>query len=118
MIEINDPLNSFREYPGPILLLAGPGTGKTYQLSKRINYLTDELGASADEIAVITFTNEAARNMHEKLFEGEDEIPKEKIPHLISTMHSLGNKIIGGKPEFFGLSRDYDVLLNFILFKQ
>jgi superfamily I DNA/RNA helicase len=110
MIEIQKPLKAYTEYPGPILLLAGPGTGKTYQLAMRIKYLIEELKAKPDEIAVITFTIEAARNMRERLAEKDIDLSKEQHPAIISTMHSLGNSIIGSVPEKFGLPNDYKVL--------
>ena len=110
-MEIKNPLEeSYSTYPGPILLLAGPGTGKTYQLAKRIKYLIEEFGAKPDEIAVITFTNEAARNMHNELSKKGIDLPKEKRPKIISTMHSLGNSIIGSDPKRFGLKEKYEVL--------
>ena len=52
---------------GPLLLLAGPGTGKTYRLGKRIKYLIEEKRASPDEITVITFTSASAKNMRDKI---------------------------------------------------
>ena len=91
-------------------MLGGPGTGKTYQLAKRVKYLIEESGARADEVAVITFTNEAARNMHNELSKKGIDLPKEKRPKIISTMHSLGNSIIGSDPKRFGLKEKYEVL--------
>lgn len=110
MIEIADPLHSFSEFPGPVLLLASPGTGKTYQLAMRIKYLIEIIRAKPEEIAVITFTNEAARNMRETIAESDINIPPEHTPEIISTMHSLGNAIIGSQPELFGLTKDYSAL--------
>ena len=81
MIEIENPLVAFSEFPGPILLLAGPGTGKTYQIEKRIEYLVNDLNASPKEIAVITFTVAAARNMRKRLADEKHDLPPEKIPH-------------------------------------
>ena len=100
MIEIENPLeNAYKTFPGPVLLLAGPGTGKTYQLAKRIKFLVEheQMGAHPNEIAVITFTKEAARNMRGKLAEDNDEVrlERDKYPEIIATMHSLGNMIIG-----------------------
>jgi DNA helicase II / ATP-dependent DNA helicase PcrA len=66
MIEISDPSLSYREFPGPVLLLAGPGTGKTWQLAMRAKFLIEERGGAPEEIALITFTNEAARNMRDQ----------------------------------------------------
>lgn len=110
MINIEEPFVPYREYPGPILLLAGPGTGKTWQLAMRVKYLVEERAAKPDEMAIITFTNEAARNMRERLAEDDIAIPAASIPELICTMHSLGNKIVGSTPEIFGLPKEYDVL--------
>ncbi len=97
-------------YPGPVLVLAGPGTGKTYQLANRIKFLVEKKEARPDEIAVITFTVEAARNMRERLTHEDINLPKEKHPEIISTMHSLGNKIIGTSPETFDLTENYGLL--------
>lgn len=110
MIDIDDPLVSYKEYPGPIFLLAGPGTGKTWQLTMRVKYLVEQLHAKPNEMAIITFTNEAARNMRERLAKDDFAIPAESVPALICTMHSLGNMIIGLAPEVFGLSKTYRVL--------
>lgn len=90
MIDIEKPDVSYREYPGPILLLAGPGTGKTWQLAKRVKYLVEERGAAPNEIAIVTFTNEEARNMRERLAEDDIAIPAASDPTFICTMHSLG----------------------------
>lgn len=115
MEELEKPENAFKEYPGPILLLAGPGTGKTFQLAERVKHLIDERRVSPSEIAIITFTNEAARNMRDRLGEidtktGEPFLPREKHPETISTMHSMGNAIIGRDPGLFELPSDYAVL--------
>jgi len=110
MIEIKRPDLSYTEYPGPILLLAGPGTGKTWQLGRRVKYLVEQRGAKPDEVAIITFTNEAARNMREELAKDDLALPPERTPGVISTMHSLGNSIVGTAPKIFGLPEDYDVL--------
>lgn len=110
MIEIDDPLVSYREYPGPILLLAGPGTGKTSQLAKRVKYLVEQRKTTPDEMTIITFTNEAARNMRERLAEDDIAIQTTNVPGLICTMHSLGNTIIGSRPGRFELPEEYAVL--------
>ena len=110
MIEIENPLESYKEFPGPIILLAGPGTGKTYQIAKRVKFLIEEMKAKPGEISVITFTNDAARNMRENLYKEDISIPKEMYPEIISTMHRLGNMIIGSNPSRFGLKEEYRVL--------
>lgn len=110
MIEIPDPSLSYREYPGPVLLLAGPGTGKTWQLAMRAKFLIEEQGVEPSEVAIITFTNEAARNMQAQFTKEGTKLAEDKQPHFIGTMHSLGNKILGSCPERFGLPTEYKVL--------
>ena len=78
---------------GPILLLAGPGTGKTHQLALRIKHLVEEKSISPDSITVITFTKEAAENMRKRISDEEKKevyVPLEKRPGHITTMHSFG----------------------------
>lgn len=112
MIEIEDPLKSYAEFPGPVLLLAGPGTGKTFQLAHRVKFLLDSHSASPEDICVITFTSAAAKNMRERLEEPDVGLSAENQPAIIKTMHSLGNSIIGSEPEEFSLPSDYGVLTN------
>ena len=110
MIEIKEPLNSYKEYPGPILLLAGPGTGKTFQLTKRVKFLLEVVKANPQEITIITFTNEASKNMRVRLTKDDIDLPRKQHPSIIATMHSLGNTIIGTNPELVKLPKEYRVL--------
>ena len=79
---IQRPLPDIHKKTGPILLLAGPGTGKTNRLGKRIKYLVKEIGISPEEITVITFTAAAAKNMRER-------ISDEKRPELYEVLDKL-----------------------------
>lgn len=74
--------------PGPVLVLAGPGTGKTYTLLERVLRLLDD-GAPPDSIAIVTFTRRAAEELRERLAarlgpEGADA----RLP-LADTLHAL-----------------------------
>ena len=88
---------------GPLLVLAGAGSGKTRVITQKIAYLVQECGFQPRNIAAITFTNKAAREMQErvgKLLGNAGELQ-------ISTFHSLGVRILreearvlGYKPRF------------------
>lgn len=103
---------AYKHDGGPVLLLAGPGTGKTWQLAHRIKFLTGEKKVSADEITVITFTTEAARGMRVKLEEkgGSEFVEKDKRPSRIFTMHSLGHQILADNLKEAGLKKDFTVV--------
>ncbi len=98
---------------GPLLVLAGPGTGKTYRLGKRIKYLVEEIGVSPEEVTVITFTAAAAKNMRDRI---SDETRPELYvdpsyqPKSIRTMHSLGYRIL--QDEKARLSFDCDTVVT------
>ncbi|MEO0129702.1 MAG: ATP-dependent helicase [candidate division WOR-3 bacterium] len=103
----------FASKTGPILLLAGPGTGKTHQLALEIKYLIEKDPANRDKITVITFTDEAAKNMKNRLSDEEKSdvfLPPEMQPANISTMHSLGYRIIRENHSKVKLPEDIRVL--------
>ncbi len=99
-------MEKIHEIAGPALLLAGPGTGKTYTLGLRLKYLIEEKEVDPDQITVITFTSDAARNMRSRISDPEKDplfLPYKKQPTNIITMHSLGFKIIRSYAEKVGL---------------
>ena len=99
-------------FPGPILLLAGPGTGKTHTLALRIKFLIEEKKVDPREITVITFTNEAAINMRERISDMEKSdvyINPEQQPAFICTMHSLGQRIITENIFKINLKEDFRI---------
>lgn len=107
----------YLEMKGPILVLAGPGTGKTYQLAKRIQALVDVEGVDPEEITVITFTREAALGMRAKLSDhGKAEyVEREKRPRNIMTMHALGHRIIEENAGAIGLIKGVSVVSDKLL---
>ena len=89
---------------GPLLVLAGAGSGKTQVITSRIVHLLTRLKVPAQQILAVTFTNKAAREMQERVKRAAG-IKTEGM--LISTFHSLGVRILrrdirrlGYKPNF------------------
>lgn len=91
---------------GPMLVLAGAGSGKTKVLTSRIAKLIEE-GISPVNILAITFTNKAAREMKERV---TNLIGPEAHYIQISTFHSLGLKIIKENYEFLGYDKNFIIL--------
>ncbi len=88
-------LEAVKSVHGPLLILAGAGSGKTRALTYRMIYLISEGEASPSEILAVTFTNKAAREMEQRCWKALDEfgIPLSEPP-WISTFHSTCTKIL------------------------
>ncbi len=93
---------------GPILVLAGPGSGKTRVLTQRIAHLISQRGARAYQILAVTFTNKAAREMKERV---EDLIgPQFAQGLMLGTFHSVCARILRREVDYI----PYDS--NFVIF--
>lgn len=90
---------------GPLLVLAGAGSGKTKVLTSRIAYLIDK-GISPYNILAITFTNKAAAEMKERVVK---LIGGEALSMQISTFHSFGLRIIRTNHEYLGLDNNFAI---------
>lgn len=96
-----------RHIDGPLLVLAGAGSGKTRVITHKIAYLVEECGYSPSRIAAITFTNKAAREMQErvgKLLKGDAK------GLTLSTFHSLGLSIVRHEAAHLGLKPNFSIL--------
>ncbi len=93
---------------GPVLMLAGAGTGKTKALTARIVHLLNTGSARTNEILAVTFTNKAAREMKERVG-GMLGQPAEGMPWL-GTFHSVCVKLLRRHAELVGLKSNFTIL--------
>jgi DNA helicase-2/ATP-dependent DNA helicase PcrA len=93
---------------GPVLVLAGAGTGKTRVLTVRIAHILATGRARPSEILAVTFTNKAAREMKHRVGEIVGHVV-EGMPWL-GTFHSIGVKILRRHAELVGLKPDFTIL--------
>ncbi|MFL5212781.1 MAG: ATP-dependent helicase, partial [Microvirga sp.] len=93
---------------GPVLVLAGAGTGKTRVLTTRIAHLIATAKARPFDILAVTFTNKAAREMKERVGALVGSIA-EGMPWL-GTFHSIGTKVLRRHAELVGLKSDFTIL--------
>ena len=93
---------------GPVLVLAGAGTGKTRVLTTRIAHILNLGRAHPREILAVTFTNKAAREMKDRVGQMVGQIV-EGMPWL-GTFHAIGVKILRRHAELVGLKSDFTIL--------
>ncbi|WP_412093784.1 ATP-dependent helicase [Qipengyuania aquimaris] len=93
---------------GPVLMLAGAGTGKTATLTARLAHLIATRRAWPSEILCVTFTNKAAREMRERVGRHIGDAV-EGMPWL-GTFHSIGAKMLRRHAELVGLKSNYTIL--------
>lgn len=106
---LNSPQREAVKYvDGPLLVLAGAGSGKTRVITQKIAHLVDQVGYSPKEIAAITFTNKAALEMQERV---SKLISGNKIKGLtIATFHSLGLQMLRQEANLLGYKPQFSIL--------
>jgi DNA helicase-2/ATP-dependent DNA helicase PcrA len=92
--------------PGPALVIAGAGSGKTRTLTYRVAYLLEQ-GIPADRILLLTFTNKAAREMMRRVV---DLLGEDRSDLWGGTFHSIGNRILRLYAEKLGYGKDFSIL--------
>ena len=92
--------------PGPALVIAGAGSGKTRTLTYRVAYLAEQ-GIPADRILLLTFTNKAAKEMMRRV----SDLLGQELPGLWGgTFHSVGNRVLRLHADRLGYGRDFTIL--------
>ncbi len=92
----------------PLLVLAGAGSGKTGVITQKIHYLITQAGYPPHQIAAITFTNKAAKEMQERV---SKMLSKSQARGLtISTFHSLGMRILREEAPLIGYKKNFSIL--------
>lgn len=92
--------------PGPALVIAGAGSGKTRTLTHRVAYLLDQ-GVAPRNILLLTFTNKAAREMLERV---EELVPYDTHDIWGGTFHSVGNRILRRHAQELGWERSFSIM--------
>lgn len=95
-----------RHTDGPVMILAGAGSGKTRTLIARIQWLLEEKGASPFQILAVTFSNKAAREMRERLA----HVTNFDIGAFqITTFHSFCARLLRAEAQYLGLTRNFTI---------
>lgn len=92
--------------PGPSLVIAGAGSGKTRTLTYRVAYLLEQ-GIPPERILLLTFTNKAAREMMRRV---ADLLGQELTSLWGGTFHSIGNRILRSHAPLLGYQRDFTIM--------
>lgn len=95
-----------KQTDGPLLILAGAGSGKTRVLTYRIAYLIGVLGVPPWNILAVTFTNKAAAEMRERVYQ---LVGKAAQQVWLGTFHSTGVRILRREAERLGLDRNFTI---------
>ncbi len=103
---------------GPLLIIAGAGTGKTTVITRRIAWLLSEGLAKIDEILALTFTDKAAQEMQERV---DVLMPYGYTDIWISTFHAFGDRVLRENALVCGFNPDFKVLAQaeaVVLFRE
>src|SRR3989475_11882699 len=92
--------------PGPALVIAGAGSGKTRTLTYRVAWLLEQ-GVPSERILLLTFTNKAAREMMRRV---ADLLGQELASLWGGTFHSIGNRLLRQHADLLGYERDFSIM--------
>jgi len=100
-------LKAIQHESGPLLIIAGAGTGKTTVITERIKWLILEKHTKPSEVLALTFTEKAAREMEERV---DIALPYGYTQMWITTFHAFGEKILRQEALQIGLDPGYRLL--------
>ena len=108
-------IEAIKTVDGPLLIIAGPGTGKTFTLVQRAIYLIQERGIKPESIMIATFTEKAAKELITRISNAllERNIKANINEMYIGTFHSICMRIIKEHLEFTNLKKNYRMLDQF-----
>ena len=102
----HEQLEAVKTTEGPLLIIAGAGTGKTTVIARRIAYIIEKKLAKPSEILALTFTDKAAGEMEERV---DQLVPYGFIDTWISTFHAFGDRVLRENALEIGFSPDFKV---------
>ncbi|MDA1096495.1 MAG: UvrD-helicase domain-containing protein [Chloroflexi bacterium] len=105
LADLNDDQRQAVEFiDGPLLIVAGPGSGKTRVITYRIAYLIRVLGVPPHRVLAVTFTNKAAKEMRSRLH----ALLGERVNEMtLGTFHNFGARLLRAHGESIGIPRDF-----------
>ena len=111
----SEQIKAIQHTEGPVLIIAGPGTGKTFTLVKRVVYLISEKKIGSENIFIATFTEKAAKELITRI---SNELIKLEITVnvnelYIGTLHSICLRLIKENVEFTHLKKNYRLMDDF-----
>ena len=115
MLDLNDQqIKAVKSVFGPLLVLAGAGTGKTKALTSRIAYILDENFAFPNQILAVTFTNKAAKEMQNRVMQfikgSSNAVP------WLGTFHSISVKFLRRHAEALGYKSNFSSIIVISIF--
>ncbi len=102
-------MNAIEKIKGPCIILAGAGTGKTFTIVEKINYLINNKIYSPEKIVCITFSNEAANNLALRIGKILGNFNGDKMP-VIRTFHGFSADLLRKYGDRIGIDKEFKIL--------
>jgi DNA helicase-2/ATP-dependent DNA helicase PcrA len=102
-----EQLAAVRHGSGPVMIVAGAGTGKTTVLARRIAWLISQKKARPEQVLALTFSDKAAQEMEERV---DVLVPYGFAPVSLSTFHAFGSRMLKEQSHRLGLNPDAELL--------